>query len=932
MRILLFFILVIFTIGVASADYTINGSTSPTWQNTSYNDVTFRYVDSTNVLVKDGRLTDDGDVIHLFNFETGTGTTVYNQISGSNNLTINSASWYSTSTIFNNYSLDSSVYRAYTPGNIVPGIPNNGSIEVWFKPDMEYNSSLAENDHIINWNYVSLSFLATDGRLRAGVNDGSEFRYVYSDNSVWNPDEIYLIAMTWGADNNVTMYVNNTEHDVNENYDGTVGDSSNDFGVGGDRNSDIKLFNGTIDNLRISNISRSTLSMYPTITNVTHWHNAGTDQVTGSFIINATGNINYTVEYGNNASDSWTQIGGYYTANSTPSISGTKYQNTDLRVELCGESTETTELIEVTFVTEAAGAGTVDINITYWNPGSGGLVATYNITNITVEVSSINILLNVTRDTWKYTLTYSNDTEISNQTATYENESLNFSIPLVEDSYNITESSTGAADTLFEYWTGSAWQEGPSYYYLWFDCFWWTSGYPDGVAPNAEQSDSQPTLKVENNGSAAGTTKMKLSENPPATIRVFVDIDNTFNSSDGASEGESIEYNDTNWASLSGTMIEHGDGNLRAPPNVTTNLTSYWSGEAQIGNTLYDVWTANSNDGSFTDGVTGNWTTSGKYGGAMTYDGVNDYINCGNDASLDITEAITIEAWVKRLPGGGDNYQRIVDKDSTNTYGFYVNTAGHLGAGIVTTGVGGNSYDWYENDFNQVITENVWQHVVFTWDSATAKSNVFLNGVVGTELDADGDAIAVTSSNLLIGNRADFARAFYGTIDEVRIYNRALTNDEINESRDNYHNTTSYMETDSPFDAGTGYVNMYVWFNGTDAGSNTSIELQVKQNDTATWETAISDVIMNQRNTIPIWTQYQNVSYRWYSNTTYQPETDIIENVEFMAGTSSLIELTDTYQVVGPSLNAGENTTFWAWVNLTGPTSLWDFDVYAINE
>jgi len=89
-----------------------------------------------------------------------------------------------------------------------------------------------------------------------------------------------------------------------------------------------------------------------------------------------------------------------------------------------------------------------DINVTHWNPGSGSLVATYCVTNITAGVSSINILLNVTRDTWKYTLTYSNDTEISNQTATSTNESLNFSLttslnhPLAQQ---IRSSSTGLA-------------------------------------------------------------------------------------------------------------------------------------------------------------------------------------------------------------------------------------------------------------------------------------------------------------------------------------------------------------------------------------------------------------------------------------------------------------------------------------------------------
>lgn len=83
---------------------------------------------------------------------------------------------------------------------------------------------------------------------------------------------------------------------------------------------------------------------------------------------------------------------------------------------------------------------TFEVNVTYWNPDSGGLVETINVTNITAGLQSINFLLNDTNSGWLYTVTHSNGTYVDSATATYENESLNFSIPLIEDSYNITES------------------------------------------------------------------------------------------------------------------------------------------------------------------------------------------------------------------------------------------------------------------------------------------------------------------------------------------------------------------------------------------------------------------------------------------------------------------------------------------------------------
>ena len=85
------------------------------------------------------------------------------------------------------------------------------------------------------------------------------------------------------------------------------------------------------------------------------------------------------------------------------------------------------------------------------------------------------------------------------------------------------EQGEGAPDTKYEYWSGLAWTEGALDIYIDIGCFWWTP-----ICDNIEQTDSQPTLKITNNGTAAGTPKMKLNESAPAGIRIFIDDDNTF--------------------------------------------------------------------------------------------------------------------------------------------------------------------------------------------------------------------------------------------------------------------------------------------------------------------------------------------------------------------------------------------------------------------
>ena len=90
-----------------------------------------------------------------------------------------------------------------------------------------------------------------------------------------------------------------------------------------------------------------------------------------------------------------------------------------------------------------------------------------------------------------------------------------------------SEQGGGTPDTKFEYWDGAAWQENPADYHLWFECFWNTSGYPDGVCSNAEQSGSQYSLRITNNGSAAGTSNIKFNESSPAEVTVYIDDDYT---------------------------------------------------------------------------------------------------------------------------------------------------------------------------------------------------------------------------------------------------------------------------------------------------------------------------------------------------------------------------------------------------------------------
>ena len=198
------------------------------------------------------------------------------------------------------------------------------------------------------------------------------------------------------------------------------------------------------------------------------------------------------------------------------------------------------------------------------------------------------------------------------------------------------------------------------------------------------------------------------------------------------------------------------------------SLAGLWSLNERVGSVAHDS-SDNANDGTLQGGP--NWV-AGKIGGGLEFDGTDDHVDCGNDESLNITGEITIAAWVHPTGPGDSDYPRVVDKSNGTGgadpgYKLYLRSAENY---LVTLSGGGV----YLNSSSSCDL-NAWNYVVYTTDGAQRK--LFLN-------DAwqiwDETTLPVESSNpLFIGNSPAGARHFEGILDEVRVYNRALGEDEI---------------------------------------------------------------------------------------------------------------------------------------------------------
>jgi len=291
---------------------------------------------------------------------------------------------------------------------------------------------------------------------------------------------------------------------------------------------------------------------------------------------------------------------------------------------------------------------------------------------------------------------------------------------------------------------------------------------------------------------------------------------------------------DLTWTAGTGALTHDIYLGTTNPPDFVTNhpTTTYTPTQLMPGTTYYwridevnPVGTATGQVWSFTTGS----VVTDTIGTALLFD--SDYIDMGNDASLQITgQGITLEAWIKADSWQPNVWQgSIINKEQQgpgNDNGYMIR-AGNNGQLNFNLGSG----SWNElNSAAGAMQTDIWYHVAGSYDGNQMK--IYIDGV---EVGSSNGSFNLRNSSARVrvgSSQVSPDRDFLGTIDEVRIWNVGRTQAQIQQTMAGRLDPIYYATSDSglagywQFDEATGQLAADLSVNGNDAtlGSSPSAD------------------------------------------------------------------------------------------------------------
>ena len=225
-------------------------------------------------------------------------------------------------------------------------------------------------------------------------------------------------------------------------------------------------------------------------------------------------------------------------------------------------------------------------------------------------------------------------------------------------------------------------------------------------------------------------------------------------------------------------------------PAAPSGLVAAYGFDEGSGATVVDA-SGNGNSGTITNAT---WSSSGKFGKALQFNGTNALVTIPDAASLHLSTGMTLEAWVNPSTVNG-NWRDVIYKGNDN---FYLeatsSNASKPDAGLIAGG------GYADAVGTAALPANTWSYLTETYDGSTLR--LYVNGIQVASTAHTG-SIATSTNPLQIGGDSIYGQFFAGMIDEVRVYNHALTAAQIQTDQATSINPSGIPDTTPPSQPGT---------------------------------------------------------------------------------------------------------------------------------
>lgn len=303
-------------------------------------------------------------------------------------------------------------------------------------------------------------------------------------------------------------------------------------------------------------------------------------------------------------------------------------------------------------------------------------------------------------------------------------------------------------------------------------CCW--TGMARATAPifSWDWSGSAPdTFQIQRCTASAGQATCPVSEDLPGgtitgTVQIFTDL-------------SAVSGTNYCWGVLAIVGGVRGPlSNRRCSPDVVTGLVLYYPLDAGTGTTITDATTTH-NDGTLLSSAT--WG-AGKWGTGISMTGGAQGISTPASASLNTLAAFSWTAWVyiRSLPLAQPVF---ANKGADSGQGWFLNI-NYPASTHLMFDVAFSTQELLIEASSDALTLNGWHLIVATWTGATPSTSMtlYVDGVALTALnalDGVGSRVSDNSHPLLTGTNEGGTDGANMVIDEVRVYNRALSSDDV---------------------------------------------------------------------------------------------------------------------------------------------------------